>query len=332
MSDYRLNLFGKYLALALLALGLDLLWGYTGILRLGQAIFFGIGAYSIGMYMLLESSGQGVYGEAIPDFMVWNQVTELPAFWKPFRSFPFAIASAVLLPALLAAVIGLVTFRAPRGRHLLRHPQPGHRLRRVADAQPQRDEPAADQRPHRLQVAPRLLAGRSGTHGALYVVTALVLLAAFVARRWLMRSKTGLVLTPSATTSAPGVPRLRHRAVQDPGLRHRGGARRARRAALRAPGRHHHAEPGGGAAVPGGGHLGGLRRARNPAGAPSSAPCHQLAPRSVLTDLLPRLLADHPRRAVRGGHHVRPRGRDGLLGRLARAAGARAAGRREEPD
>ena len=98
VSDYYLNLFGKYLALAILALGLDLLWGYAGILSLGQGIFFGIGAYSIGMYMLLESSGKGVYGEAIPDFMIWNQVYQLPAFWKPYRSFIFAALSAIRCP------------------------------------------------------------------------------------------------------------------------------------------------------------------------------------------------------------------------------------------
>src|SRR5262245_65847724 len=63
------------------------------------------------MSMLLGSAGKGVYGEAIPDFMVWNQVYQLPLFWKPYRFLPFALLSAVLLPALLAALIGLVTFR-----------------------------------------------------------------------------------------------------------------------------------------------------------------------------------------------------------------------------
>src|SRR6201993_2958393 len=111
LSDYYLNLFGKYLALAILALGMDLVWGYTGILSLGQAIFFGIGAYSIGMYMMLEGSGKGVYGEPVPDFMVWNQVYQLPLFWKPFKYFPIAVAGAVLLPAALGVVVGLLTFR-----------------------------------------------------------------------------------------------------------------------------------------------------------------------------------------------------------------------------
>lgn len=111
LSDYYLNLFGKYLSLAILALGMDLIWGYTGILSLGQAIFFGLGAYSIGMYLMLASSGKGVYGAPIPDFMIWNRVFELPFFWKPFQYFPFALLSALLLPALVAAVVGFLTFR-----------------------------------------------------------------------------------------------------------------------------------------------------------------------------------------------------------------------------
>src|SRR3989442_4548020 len=111
VSDYYLNLFGKYLALAVLALGMDLIWGYTGVLSLGQAIFFGIGAYSIGMHMLLEGSGKRVYGEPVPDFMIWNQVYALPLFWKPYTSAVFAIGSSLLLPALLATVIGVLTFR-----------------------------------------------------------------------------------------------------------------------------------------------------------------------------------------------------------------------------
>ena len=111
LSDYYLNLFGKYLALAILALGMDLIWGYTGILSLGQAIFFGFGAYAMGMYLMLESSGQGVYGERIPDFMVWNRVTTLPFFWKPFQYFPLAVLLALAIPAVAACIFGLLTFR-----------------------------------------------------------------------------------------------------------------------------------------------------------------------------------------------------------------------------
>src|SRR5439155_1166402 len=95
-------------------------------LSLGQAIFFGIGAYSIGMHMMLESSGKGVYGEPVPDFMIWNQIYALPLFWKPYTSAVFAIGSSLLLPALLATVIGVRTFRRglrPEGGD--HHAEPG---------------------------------------------------------------------------------------------------------------------------------------------------------------------------------------------------------------
>jgi urea transport system permease protein len=113
LSDFYLNLLGKYLSLAIMALGLGLLWGFAGILSLGQAVFFGLGGYSIGMYLMLEIGvEQSKYGETIPDFMVWNQVNELPLFWEPYHSFAFAVVSAFLLPALFATVFGYLTFRS----------------------------------------------------------------------------------------------------------------------------------------------------------------------------------------------------------------------------
>ena len=86
--DFSLNRFGKFLAFAILALGLDLIWGYTGNLSfLGHGVFFGFGAYCIGMHLMLSIGSESVYGSALPDFMVWNQVKELPFFWKPFSVF-----------------------------------------------------------------------------------------------------------------------------------------------------------------------------------------------------------------------------------------------------
>src|SRR5262245_62830625 len=194
LSDYYLNLFGKYLALAILALGLDLLWGYAGILSLGQAIFFGIGAYSIGMYMLLLSSGKGVYGEAIPDFMIWNQVYQLPFFWQPYRYFALALASAVLLPALLAAVIGFLTFRRKlRGTYFAILTQA---IAFAVWLMINRNEMRLGGT-NGLTDFKSLLGfslSQPGTQRALYVVTALLLLAALVGCRWLVRSKAGLVL------------------------------------------------------------------------------------------------------------------------------------------
>lgn len=113
LPDFYLNLLGKYLSLGILAIGLDLLWGYAGILSLCQAVFFGLGGYAIGMYLMLEiGSEQSKYGEAIPDFMVWNQLTSLPWFWKPFDHFGFALLGVLLIPALFAGIFGYLTFRS----------------------------------------------------------------------------------------------------------------------------------------------------------------------------------------------------------------------------
>lgn len=112
VSDYSLNLFGKFLAYAILALGLDLIWGYTGILSLGQGVFFGVGAYCVGMHLMLAIGDTGVYQSTLPDFMVWNQVRELPFFWKPFYSLGFTVVAVVLIPVLLATVFGFLAFRS----------------------------------------------------------------------------------------------------------------------------------------------------------------------------------------------------------------------------
>src|SRR5688572_22126602 len=112
ISDFTLNLFGKFLAYAILALGIDLLWGYAGVLSLGHGVFFGLGAYAMGMHLMLEIGARGVYQSALPDFMVWNRVTELPLFWQPFTSGAFTVAAVVLVPALFALVFGYLAFRS----------------------------------------------------------------------------------------------------------------------------------------------------------------------------------------------------------------------------
>ena len=112
ISDFTLNLFGKYFAFAILALGIDLIWGYTGVLSLGHGVFFGLGAYAIGMHLMLEIGAEGVYGSSLPDFMVWNQVKELPWFWKPFSSFGFSLIAVALVPMIFAALFGFFVFRS----------------------------------------------------------------------------------------------------------------------------------------------------------------------------------------------------------------------------
>lgn len=115
LDPFRLNLFGKYLTYAFVALGLVLCWGDAGILSLGQGVFFGLGGYCMAMFLKLEASSvantkiQSTPG--IPDFMDWNQITSLPWFWQPFHHFWFAVIAVPLVPALLALVVGTAMFK-----------------------------------------------------------------------------------------------------------------------------------------------------------------------------------------------------------------------------
>src|SRR5215470_16660801 len=112
LSDFTLNLFGKFLTYAILALGIDLIWGYTGVLSLGHGVFFGLGAYAMGMHLMLEIGAKSVYQSALPDFMVWNQVKSLPLFWWPFHSAAFTLVAIVLVPALFGFAFGYLAFRS----------------------------------------------------------------------------------------------------------------------------------------------------------------------------------------------------------------------------
>ena len=115
MSVFRLNLVGKYLTFSFVALGLVMLWGKGGVLSLGQGVFFGLGGYCMAMFLKLEASDpistkiQSTPG--IPDFMDWNQLTHLPAFWVPFKHLPFALIAVLVVPTVLAFFIGLAMFK-----------------------------------------------------------------------------------------------------------------------------------------------------------------------------------------------------------------------------
>ncbi len=115
LGTFRLNLFGKYLTYAFVAVGLALCWGAGGILSLGQGVFFGLGGYCMAMFLKLEASTpentsiQSTPG--IPDFMDWNQLTELPAWWIPFHSLTFSLIAVVLVPVTFAFFIGVAMFR-----------------------------------------------------------------------------------------------------------------------------------------------------------------------------------------------------------------------------
>jgi urea transport system permease protein len=113
LSSYALTLIGKYLCYAMLALAVDLIWGYCGILSLGHAAFFSLGGYAIGMYLMRQIGARGVYGNPLlPDFMVFLNWEHLPWFWYGFNHWWFAFAMVIVVPGLLALVFGWLAFRS----------------------------------------------------------------------------------------------------------------------------------------------------------------------------------------------------------------------------
>ncbi len=113
VSTYTVTLLGKYLAFALLAVSVDLVWGYLGILSLGHGAFFALGGYAMGMYLMLQIGDRGVYGNPdLPDFMVFLNWKEIPWFWYGFDNFWFAMIMVALVPGLLAFVFGALAFRS----------------------------------------------------------------------------------------------------------------------------------------------------------------------------------------------------------------------------
>ena len=194
VSNFTLNLFGKFLTYAILALGLDLLWGYAGVLSLGHGVFFGLGAYAMGMHLMLEIGTKSVYQSALPDFMVWNRVTALPFFWRPFYSAWFTLAAIVVVPALAALVFGFLAFRSRiRGVYFSIITQA---LALSAWLVFNRNEMnlggtngLAD-----FKTILGFPLSAMGTQRGLYVVTALTLAGAYVLCRWITRSRVGKVL------------------------------------------------------------------------------------------------------------------------------------------
>jgi urea transport system permease protein len=113
VSTFTVTLIGKYLAFALLAIALDLVWGYCGILSLGHGAFFALGGYAMGMYLMRQIGDRGVYGNAtLPDFMVFLNWQELPWYWYGFDMFWFAMLMVMVVPGLLAFVFGWLAFRS----------------------------------------------------------------------------------------------------------------------------------------------------------------------------------------------------------------------------
>ena len=128
----------QVLCYALLALALDLIWGYCGILSLGHGAFFALGGYAMGMYLMRQIGTRGVYANPVlPDFMVFLNWQELPVYWYGFKHFAYALLMVVLVPGVLAFVFGWFAFRSPRDRRLSLDHHPGADLRAAARLLPQ---------------------------------------------------------------------------------------------------------------------------------------------------------------------------------------------------
>jgi urea transport system permease protein len=113
VPTYVVSLLGKYLCFAILAVSVDLIWGYCGLLSLGQGAFFALGGYAMGVYLVRQIGSRGVYANPeLPDFMVFLNWTELPWYWWGFDHFSLAVAAVVIVPALLAFVFGWFAFRS----------------------------------------------------------------------------------------------------------------------------------------------------------------------------------------------------------------------------
>ena len=194
VSNFTLNLFGKYLTYAILALGIDLIWGYAGVLSLGHGVFFGLGAYAMGMHLMLEIGAQGVYQNVLPDFMVWNRVTELPLFWKPFYSAVFTLFAVVVVPGIVALIFGFLTFRSRiRGVYFSIITQA---LALCAWLTFNRNAMnlGGTNGLSGFKTMFGFPLNEASTQRGLYVVTALCLCGAYLLCRWIVRSPAGRVL------------------------------------------------------------------------------------------------------------------------------------------
>jgi urea transport system permease protein len=195
LADYLVPLLGKFLCYAIVAVAVDLIWGYAGILSLGHGLFFALGGYAMGMYLMRSMSGEGVYRSQLPDFMVFLDWKELPWYWYGFSNFHFALAMALLVPGLLALVFGWLAFRSRiRGVYFSIVTQA---LTYAAMLLFFRNNTGFGGN-NGLTDFKRILGyglHEPSTRVALYVASALTLAAAFLACRFIVRSKLGRTLT-----------------------------------------------------------------------------------------------------------------------------------------
>ncbi|NOX21059.1 MAG: urea ABC transporter permease subunit UrtC [Nitrospirae bacterium] len=187
LSEFRLNLLGKFLTFAIVAIAIDLIWGYTGILSLGHGVFFSLGAYCMGMYLKLQA-------ESLPDFMMWSGLEEVPWFWKPFQHFWVALPMAVLIPAIFAVIIGIPTFRAGiKGVYFSILTQALALVVSIFFIGQQPYTGGTNGITNFRDIFGFSLAEAS-TMKVLYLITVLALIVIFVLSKWLVNTKTGRIL------------------------------------------------------------------------------------------------------------------------------------------
>lgn len=194
VSNFTLNLYGKYATLAVLALGIDLLWGYCGLLSLGQALFFALGGYAMGMHLLLMIGKLGQYKNDLPDFMVFLGYSSLPVHWQPFYSFWFALAMVMIVPGLLAGAFGYLAFRSRmKGVYFSILTQA---LTYAAALMFFRNDFGFGGNNGFTDF--KLILGHEihapGTRRALYVASVILLAGLFLGFRWLVQTKAGQIL------------------------------------------------------------------------------------------------------------------------------------------
>jgi len=195
LSTYWVALLGKFLAFALLALAIDLIWGYAGILSLGHGAFFGLGGYAMGMYLTRQIGDRGVYGHPeLPDFMVFLSYESLPWFWWGFDMFWFAMLMVVLVPGVLALVFGWLAFRSRvTGVYFAIITQALVFALMLAFFRNEMGFGGNNGLTDFKDILGFSVQARE-TRVALFVISALVLIAAYVAARYIVTSRFGRVL------------------------------------------------------------------------------------------------------------------------------------------
>ena len=212
LPAHLVPLFGKFLCFGIAALAMDLVWGYTGILSLGHGLFFALGGYGMGMYLMRSIAGEGVYRSTLPDFMVFLDWKQLPWYWNGFEHFGFAMAMALAVPGALALVFGWFAFRSRiRGVYFSIVTQALTYAATLLFFQ----NAAGFGGNNGLTDFKRILGAPlhdPGTRAVLYVVSAIALVGTYVLCRYIVTSRLGRVLTAvrdaelrraSAATSPP---------------------------------------------------------------------------------------------------------------------------------